>query len=395
MFVRCVELRDFRNYRRAELGLGPGMVVVHGANGAGKTNLLEGIGLAAVGEAVRARDTEELIRGGEEYGFVGVRFGVREGEVKVEVGLARRGQGRGGSRGRQFKIGGVVKRRAELIGLAPVVYFSADDIGVVRGEPSGRRRLMDLGLCAVSRQYYFHLGRYGKGLEQRNRLLKEVREGRQREAGLEGWDRALARYGARVMVEREEFIGALAAEAREAHGRIAGGGREFGMEYRPSVALASGQRGESGGKKPGELAEEVANHLVEAWRGGREADIAYGATLRGPHRDDVELTLEGQSVRVFASQGEQRTCALAMRMGLAARMREMTGEMPALLLDDVLSELDERHREGVFAAAGGAEQVIITCCDVEDVPEEARRSAEVVEIREGEVERVDKERGER
>lgn len=143
------------------------------------------------------------------------------------------------------------------------------------------------------------------------------------------------------------------------------------------------------------MAEEVANHLVEAWRGGREADIAYGATLRGPHRDDVELTLEGQSVRVFASQGEQRTCALAMRMGLAARMREMTGEMPALLLDDVLSELDERHREGVFAAAGGAEQVIITCCDVEDVPEEARRSAEVVEIREGEVERVDKERGER
>jgi DNA replication and repair protein RecF len=135
------------------------------------------------------------------------------------------------------------------------------------------------------------------------------------------------------------------------------------------------------------LAEVVANGLVEAWREGREADIAYGATLRGPHRDDVELTLDGQGVRAFASQGEQRTCALAVRMGLAARMREMTGERPALLLDDVLSELDERRREGVFAAAGGAEQVIITCCDVEDVPGEVRRSAEVVEIRDGEARR--------
>jgi DNA replication and repair protein RecF len=213
-----VELREFRNYRRAELELGPGMVVVHGPNGAGKSSLLEGIGVAALGEGVRAREAGELIRTGEEYAFVGASFGVKSGEVRVEVGLGRRGQ-------KQIKIGGVVKRRADLIGLAPVVYFSADDIWVVRGEPSGRRRLVDQGLCAVSRQYYFHVGRYRKGLEQRNRLLKEVRDGTQRASGLEGWDRALARYGAKVMVERRGFIEALGQAAREAHGRISGGGR--------------------------------------------------------------------------------------------------------------------------------------------------------------------------
>ncbi len=376
MHVRYIELREFRNYQRAELELAPGMIVLHGRNGAGKSNLLEGIGVAALGEAVRAREAGELIRAGEEHAFVGAWFGVKGGEVRVEVGLGRRGQ-------KQIKIAGVVKRRADLIGLAPVVYFSADDIGVVKGEPSGRRRLLDQGLCAASRQYYFHLGRYRKGLEQRNRLLKEVKNGTQRATGLEGWDRALARYGAKVMVERCGFIEALGRAAGEAHGRISGEGREFVMAYRPTVAPPGAQPAEAGGKKAAGLEEQMANALVEAWGKGREADIGYGATLLGPHRDEVELVLDGRPVRGFGSQGEQRTCALAMRMGLAATMREMTGEMPAVLLDDVLSELDERHREGVFAAAGEAEQVMITCCDVEDVPAAVRGRAEVVEVRDG------------
>ncbi len=383
MYVRQIELKGFRNYREAELQLAGGVVVVHGANGAGKSNLLEAIGLAAVGEPFRARDTEELVRQGEDYGLVRARFGVKDREVMVEVGLARRGAPGRARSGRRFKIGGVERRRAELIGLAPVVYFSADDIGMVRGEPGGRRRMMDLALAAVSRPYYQHLTRYRRGLEQRNRLLKEIRDGRERAETLVGWDRALARYGARLMVERAAFAAGLAGPAGRAHEVISGGGREFMVEYRPSVELPSEQTPGDVEKNRTDGVEEVADALVEAWRRRREAEIGAGTTLVGPHRDDLGLLLGGKEVRGFASQGEQRSCALALRVGLAERMKEMTGEMPALLLDDVLSELDEGRRAGVFAAAGGAEQVVITCCDVRDVPGEILGRAQVVEIVEG------------
>lgn len=373
MHVQLVELRNFRNYESAELALSRGTVVIHGPNGAGKTNLLEAIALASVGDPVRAREVGELVRAGQEYAYVAARHQVASGLVRVEVGLARSGR-------TQYKVGGVLRRRADLIGLAPVVYFSADDLEVVQGEPSARRRLLDLGLSAVSRGYYFQLARYRRGLEQRNRLLKEIREGREREAALEGWDRTIARYGARVMVERQAFVGGLAPAVAEAYRRISGDERQFLLRYRPSLALPGGQTGEGGGKDPRETVELLSSQLAEAWRESREADIRYGTTMIGPHRDDLELLLADRSVRGFASQGEQRTCALAIRMGLAARMQELTGEMPALLLDDVLSELDERHREGVFAAARMAEQVIITCCDVEDVPPEPRASAHLVEV---------------
>ncbi len=148
------------------------------------------------------------------------------------------------------------------------------------------------------------------------------------------------------------------------------------VEYRPSVELPSEQTPGDVEKNRTDGVEEVADALVEAWRRRREAEIGAGTTLVGPHRDDLGLLLGGKEVRGFASQGEQRSCALALRVGLAERMKEMTGEMPALLLDDVLSA-------GVFAAAGGAEQVVITCCDVRDVPGEILGRAQVVEIVEG------------
>jgi len=377
MYLARLEMRDFRNYRHLVLSLPAGVVVLHGPNGAGKTNLLEAIGVAATGESPRARTTEELVRSGGEYAFVRGDFVGSEGSARIEMGLATTGQ-------RRIKIAGVVRRRVDLIGVAPVVLFWVEDIEMVRGEPSGRRRLLDRELSAVRRPYYDHLTRYRRAVEQRNRLLKSVREGRASAESLDPWDRAAARHGARVMLERSEFISSLAPEAERSHEVLAAGGRRLGVEYRPSVAMPDAQSVGADGKERAARVEEIVGNLTKALTEQRSVDIQYGTTVCGPHRDEVELTLDGRPIRVFGSQGEQRSCALAIRLGLAAVVRRMTGQAPLLLLDDVLSELDERHRRGVFEGCA-SEQVIVTCCDLEDIPAEVRRAGAVLEIQEGNV----------
>ena len=377
MYLARLELRDFRNYQQMALSLPAGVVVLHGPNGAGKTNLLEAVAVAATGDSPRARTTGELVRAGGEYGFVRADFSGSERNARIEMGLAKTGQ-------RRIKIEGVVRRRADLIGVAPVVLFWVEDIETVRGEPSGRRKLVDRELSAVRRPYYEHLSRYRRALEQRNRLLKSVREGRAPAASLDPWDRAAARHGARVVLERSAFISALAPEAERSHETLTAGKRRLGVEYRPSVAMPAGQSDGSDEKETAARVEEITGNLTKVLTEQRSGDIRYGTTVCGPHRDDVELTLDGQPIRVFGSQGEQRSCALAIRLGLAAVVRKLTGQAPVLLLDDVLSELDERHRRGVFEGCA-SEQVIVTCCDREDIPAEVRQTGAVLGIHEGNV----------
>lgn len=377
MHLGHLDLRDFRNYQRLGVDLPPGVVVFHGPNGAGKTNLLESIAVAATGDSPRARVTQELVRTGCEVGFVRAEFTGTEDGARVEIGLAATGQ-------RRVRIDGVVRRRADLIGLAPVVLFWVEDIEMVRGEPSGRRRLMDRELATVRRPYYHHLGRYRRALEQRNKLLRLVRERRQRAESLAPWEAALAEHGARVMAERERFIASLAPEAERAHAALTGGSRPLGMEYRPSIGMPEAQSASAEGKDADARVEEIAQRVSAVLADERRNDILYGRTQYGPHRDDIDLTLDGQPVRAFASQGEQRSCAVSIRMGLATVVEAITGKAPLLLLDDVLSELDEDRRRGVFAGCR-SEQVIVTCCDLADIPAEVKGRTAVLGIEAGAV----------
>jgi DNA replication and repair protein RecF len=375
MYLAQLDLRDFRNYERLGLELSAGVVILHGPNGAGKTNLLESIAVAATGDSPRARVTQEMVRCGSEVGFVRADFGGQDDRTRIEIGLAAAGH-------RRVRIDGVVRRRADLIGLAPVVLFWVEDIEMVRGEPSGRRRLLDRELGAIRRPYDYHHGRYRRALEQRNKLLKLIRERREKAEALAPWEAALARHGARVMAERARFVAALAPEAGQAHAALTGGTRHLGMEYRPSIGMPEAQIAARGGKDADARVEEIAQAVSATLAGERGNDILYGRTQSGPHRDDVELTLDGQPVRAFASQGEQRSCAVAIRMGLAKVVENITGKAPLLLLDDVLSELDEGRRRGVFAGCR-SEQAIVTCCDLADIPAEVRARGAVLRIEGG------------
>lgn len=352
--------------------------MVHGPNGSGKTNLLEGVCVAACGDSPRARTTEELIRAGRQHGFVRGEFEGEQQASRIEVGLARSGE-------RRLRVNGVARRRADLIGRAPVVLFWAQDVVTVRGEPAGRRRLLDRELAATSRSYYFSLIRYRRALEQRNRLLKRMRDGGREEGSLEAWDRAAAQYGTVLMMAREQFLAGLGPAAADAYRTVSGDSRPLVVQYRPSVAMPEGQTGGDSGKDRSALAEEVGKAVLGSLARSRRLDISSGTTTCGPHRDDMEFVLGDRPVRVYGSQGEQRSCAVAMRMGLAAVVRQMTGERPLLLLDDVLSELDERHREGIFSTCEESEQVVITCCDPMDIPPEARKSAAEFAVAEGRV----------
>ncbi len=378
MYLHQLSLRDFRNYETLRLELGPGIVVFHGPNGAGKTNLLEAVHLSSTGESPRARDAAELVRLGHSHAFVSSHYATDEAQLKLELGLAVTGQ-------RQIKVNGIVRRRADLIGLAPVIYFSADDIVTLKGERSGRRRLLDTELSNLSHSYYSHLLRYRRTLEQRNRLLKDLRAGRGTTDALAPWDRAAARYGARVVVERADFIAELNVASAHAHARLTGGAQEFAVEYRSSFGQSCVQEPEQNGKTADEYVEQLAHALEEALREHRGTDLGAGMTTIGPHRDDFEVLLDTRPVRAYGSQGQQRAAALAVRLGLAAVAERLTGERPVLLLDDVLSELDERYRAGVFAACETAEQAIITCCDPADVPAEERARSAVFEVHDGRI----------
>jgi DNA replication and repair protein RecF len=286
---------------------------------------------------------------------------------------------------RQIKVDGVLRRRTELIGRVPVVLFWAEDIEMVRGEPSARRRLVNRELSAASHPYDYHLRRYRRAIDQRNRALRLVRDRRANAAALDPWDRAAARHGAHVMVDRARFLASLAPAAQRTHDVVTQGRKRLGVAYRPSLGRSDGQTGLAAEKNEVTTVEDATGVLLRALQADRSRDLRYGVTNSGPHRDDIELLLDGKPVKAFGSQGEQRSCAVALRLASAVVLCEMTGQRALLLLDDVLSELDEQHREGVFEACE-ADQVIITCCDQQDIPPRARASGAVFSVANGTIE---------
>jgi len=341
--VRLVQLslRNYRNYARLDLSPSAGLNVFLGRNGQGKTNLLESVALLALSASPRARRDSELVGPLALEARVEAKVEGVGGPTEISVSVTRTESER--SR-RQITVNGVPKRALDLPGHFRVTLFWPDDLSLVKSGPEHRRRLLNQLLVQVEPGYARALSRYGRVLEQRNSLLKQVASGEQPASALEVWDLELVRLGTDIATARAEAVAWPAVHAAAAHQDIAHG-ESLQIRYQGP---------------PADLERAVHN--------SRQEDLRRGSTSVGPHRDDLELLLDGRDARSYASQGQQRTAVVSLKLAEAALIAERSSEPPVLLLDDVLSELDVERRLALLQHVGSHGQVIITSVEAGPFP---------------------------
>lgn len=385
MFVAHIGLTDFRNYRTLELELQPGPNLVVGSNGQGKTNLVEALGYLSTLGSHRVSTDAALIRQGADAAIVRARLRHGERQVLVELQLNRTGANRA------LVNRSAVKPR-ELPRSFSSVLFAPEDLALVRGEPSVRRRFMDELLVLRTPRLSGVLADYDRVLRQRNTLLKSARAvsrgGTANDLStLDVWDERLVGLGSELIEARSRLVTDLGPEVARAYQAVAGADHSARLANRLSIHAdrpddddAEGAPAEQGVIEAGALAEDFRAALARV----RRSELDRGLTLVGPHRDDLVLELNGMPARITASHGESWSFALALRLGSAELLRRdsIAGD-PVLMLDDVFAELDEARRERLADAVGGFEQVVITAAVRGDVPE--RLAAHVVGIRAGAV----------
>lgn len=343
MRVRRLRLKSFRNYDALDIAPAPGVTVLHGANAQGKTNLLEALCLCCVGRSYRTVRDSEMIRWGEPAALVRVEAERDDGLHEVSILLRHDEQKKKIVRVNNSPI----SRIGELMGHVNAVLFSPEDLKLVKDGPEGRRRFLDMEISQLQPQYFYALQRYVRALSQRNMLLRQIADGRRGADGLEEWDALLATSGAEVTRRRRQYLEKLSREAREIHAALSEGKEKLTLSYV---------------RKGSEDKEEFLSLLQTA----RGEELRRHTTCVGPHRDDTRIEIDGHSARGYASQGQQRTAALSLKLAELAVMREALGESPVLLLDDVMSELDVFRRRMLLARLSDV-QTIITCTHPSDL----------------------------
>ncbi len=370
MYLSRLTLNNFRNLVELDLELAPGVVVFFGPNAQGKTTLLEAVYLLAVARSFRAENEREVLNfqaaaeGGQ--GLVGGTVEKEGDRVQVFVGYqaarpaaaeelpSAGGTATGFSLRKQIRVNRVTRTAAQLIGTVNAVLFSADDLELVQGSPSHRRRFLDILISQGDNLYLRGLQRYQKVVQQRNQLLRMLQEGRAGADELEYWDNELVREGAWLVWRRREVIRELAAACAEHHVRLAAPDEELRVAYRPSVP-------------PGDSIPATEEQFRQSLAASGQRERATAHTVVGPHRDDIELLINDLDVGAYGSRGQARTLALTLRLAEATYLASVRRENPIVMLDDVLSEMDAERRGRVMEKAGEYEQTLITATDPEPV----------------------------
>jgi len=384
MRLTHLSLHNFRNYVRLDLDLPPGVSLLQGDNAQGKTNLLEAIYYMATSRSPHAGADRELVNwlAAEQeplpYARLVGKVTKTAGESTIEITLTQ--QANNGARyTKQIRLNGVTRRAMDLLGQLNVVLFLPEDIALVSGSPSGRRRYLDAALCQIDPAYCRSLSRYNQIVTQRNALLRDLRERGGDSAQLKFWDDRLVENGAHLVSRRWDALLALDGLAHDVHGQLTGAAEQLRLHYEPSVEM-DGPANKAG----------VSEAFRAQLRALRSREIAAGMTVIGPHRDEVRFVINGVDCGIYGSRGQQRTAALSLKLAEVSLMRRETGEEPVLLLDDVLSELDE-HRRGflVHTLENGAEQAIITTTDLHTLPEPFLQGSQLWQVEMGQLSRLD------
>ena len=338
MIVESIELKNYRSYEELHIDLSPGTNILYGDNAQGKTNVLESVYLCCTSKSHRGSKDRDMIRFSQEESHI--KLQIRRGNVPCRIDMhLKKNKPKG------IAINGIPLRRAsELFGVANVVFFSPEDLNLIKNGPSERRRFIDMELCQLSQVYVHSLVQYNRALMQRNKLLKELSFHPEYEDTLDIWDEQLIRYGREVMEQRRSFLAQMDVIVHEIHGNLSRGREDMKLIYAPDTR------------------EE---DLEQAFKKNRPQDIKQKTTLSGPHRDDMNLMIGGVDVRRFGSQGQQRTAALSLKLSELELMQRISRDNPVLLLDDVLSELDG-HRQNQLLSAIRHIQTIITCTGLDE-----------------------------
>lgn len=360
--VAFVWLEAFRNYANQTTELAAWFNILTGRNAQGKTNFLEALYLVSTGRLLRGQRDSEAILSGCRRAQVTVEL--LDSETRLGVVLEA------GVRKRAAVNGLFMPRASDLIGRLPCVCITAEDMDLVKGDPAGRRLFLDLELCSLSPAYLRHLTLYKRALEQRNALLRDSRDWMQPKEIFEPWEEQMAMHGAAIRTAREEFVGRLSAPASEVHARMGEGERvELAVEHK-DAALDQ---------------DALLRGLFES----RSQDVQRGGTSVGPHRDDLRIDVSGREARLYGSQGQQRTAVISIKLACLQVSREAFGVPPLLLLDDILSDLDESRRrllaEVVLETAG---QAVLTCTEASAAGSRILERAKLFSVDNGQVSEI-------
>lgn len=352
MLVTSLELENFRNYLSLRIEPSAGLNIFVGRNAQGKSNLLESLYILATSKSTRTTRDTELIRFDQPAARVTANvIRSRSTDITIQLAVSQ-------TEKKAAWINGVKHTKlGEVIGQVNAVLFDSGDLEIIRGEPSVRRRFLDLEISQTSPRYVHALGSFRKALEQRNRLLRDLRDGRagaDARASLPAWSHQLVLHGARLIERRRLFLDRLARLAEEVHRILSDGCDILKIVYQPSFPIDGISE-----------IEAIEARFSEALELAAADELARGTTLRGPQRDDALFTVNGQDCRFFGSQGQQRTVALSLKFAERQLIEELVGEPPLLLLDDVLSDLDDTRRKLLFDLTARTDsQTFVSCANL-------------------------------
>ena len=338
MWIKKIKIKNFRNYEKEEINLEKNINIFYGQNAQGKSNIIESIFLCSLGKSFRAKKDNEMIKLNEQNAMVEIEYekSDREGKIKIEIGNKK-----------NIYLNGIkIKKLSELLGNLNIVIFTPDDINILKGGPQNRRRFLDIMISQLRPNYMHILNLYIKTMEQRNIYLRQIKEEHKDENLLDIWDEKLAEYAIKIYEYRKEFIKKIIKKLDIIHKNITNNAEEIELDYITEC----------------DSKEKYLKLLKER----RKLDIIKGFTTKGVHRDDFMIYINKKDIKIFGSQGQNRTAMLSLKLAELQVIYDEIGEYPILLLDDFMSELDKTRRKNFLENIEGT-QVIITGTEKLDI----------------------------
>ena len=338
MIIKSLELANFRNYEELNISFDKGTNILYGDNAQGKTNILEAIYVSATTKSHKGSKDKEIINFDKEEAHIRTYLEKENVETRVDMHLRK-------NKSKGIAIDGQkIKKAADLMGLLNVVFFSPEDLSIIKDGPAERRRFADMELCQLDSFYLYNLNHYNKIIGQRNKLLKDMYFQPELKETLNIWDSQLVSFGSKIIERREQFVKQLGDIIFDIHKKLSGGKEELVIAYEPDVSI-----------------EDFEKQM----KYNKDKDIRLKQTTTGPHRDDFSFVVNGVDIRKYGSQGQQRTAALSLKLSEIELVKKISKDTPVLLLDDVLSELDSNRQNYLLNSIGNI-QTIITCTGLDE-----------------------------